>query len=148
MNEFDKSEKICDMKTKALFPQYNFVRSEPGTVWDMSGQTRSLTTERDNFFLEVKDRKVSSTAFDTAYLEAKKLRALTNYANMHNADVHYLCFYTDGIAYSFNLRKIGITEVYIVEKNLIAKHDEDAGMKDKIIVELPYHLGKKYRYQV
>ncbi|MCC8409893.1 hypothetical protein LJ707_13225 [Mucilaginibacter sp. UR6-1] len=145
MNEFEKCEEIGRNKTKMLFPNYQFAESpDISEVWDFSGQTPTL-----NYFIEVKDRQISSTAFDSSILEADKLKNLTAIADANGkANMYYLCFYTDGVAYSYNLRNISITDINIVIKNAGRKTVIDVGKKDKIFIEIPHRLGRKYIYQV
>jgi len=143
MNPFELSEQICDAKTKALLPKYDLVRGEQFSVWDYSGCTQTIDNGNKNFFLEVKNREVSSTAYDdTTFLEVEKLNGLTAVANQYDADIFYLVFYTD-CAYVFNLRKIPITDVKISQMNLVYKSKADLGTKDKLIMELPFSAGYK-----
>ena len=146
---FDKAERLCNEKTRALFPNYNFIRSEAGEVYDFSGHTKNLSSSNKNFFLEVKNRECASTDFydETCYLEAEKLYSLITIANGADADIHYLNFYEDGVAYCYNLSNIKITEVKISKKMLPYKTKMDKEiLREKLVVELPYSLAKKYTY--
>jgi hypothetical protein len=150
MNPYEESENISRDKTRALFPKYDLVESANiFSTWDFSGQTQHMGEAPKNFFIEVKNREVTSNQYDdnTSYLEADKLQRLTQIANQHgNAAIFYLNFYTDGVAYCYNLRDISITDVKVVIKSVYHKTKEATGKVDKLFYELPFKIGRKYIY--
>lgn len=149
MDEFEKREEIGRAKMRTRFSnKYQLDESENiKEVWDFSGKTQHLGEAEQNYFVEVKDRDAASTTYKTAYLEVPKLNGLLDIANANgNAAIIYANFYTDGYCYLFNLRKISLTDVTISKMLLKHKTVKDVGMKEKLIVELPLSLGKKFKY--
>ncbi|GAA4907022.1 hypothetical protein [Mucilaginibacter defluvii] len=147
MNEFELTESVGRKKAKRLFNKYELVESDNiFSCWDFSGRTQSIADEAVNYFIEVKNRDLKSTTYDTTFLEVEKLNALKAVADANEkAAIFYLCFFNDDIAYMFNLRKIDITNVSIFQMNLRHKTAIDVGIKQKLLIEIPLELGKRYK---
>jgi hypothetical protein len=115
--------------------------------WDMSAVTYSHVDLTDkNIFVEVKDRKCKSTSFPTAFLEIGKLEKLSGLAKTYDAEIFYICTYTDGLMYAFNLKNINLLQIGFTIKN--TEHETYSSTKvmvDKVFIDLPFHLGKRYR---
>ena len=141
VNGYEMSEKIGREKAiKLLGNKANLVMIEDRFApYDVSG-----TTISSNFYIEIKDRKCKSDAYDSDILEYSKL------SNMRNVDpkgIHYyLCFFTDGVARLYHLNKILLMEIYISKMDCPVTSVENNGIKEKIMMQLPHHLAKEYKY--
>jgi hypothetical protein len=148
MDAYDKLEIIGRNKIVQLFgDKHNLVCSENKyDIYDISGVTTGiLTDEPKAFFMEVKERSFKSHQFDTAFIEYLKLSHLKQLAKDYKADLFYCCNYSDGVTIVFNLSKIAITDVYIKVESVKKKTVEDSVYQDKLFIELPLSLGKKYK---
>lgn len=149
-NAFQKAEDICTEKTlKLLGHKYNLDRSaDQFEVWDFSGVTQSLEAEDKSFFIEVKNRDIKSTTYDSIYMELSKFQSLIEVADSNdNADCFYLNFFTDNIALIFNLRKLRLCEVKfqsVITSKTTADNKER--LVDKLMIALPVNqAAKKYK---
>jgi hypothetical protein len=140
-NEYEFAEAVGRDKAIALLgDKQKLVNCENKTLpFDLSG-----TTIANNFYIEVKDRKCKSDAFDSDLLEYSKLKGMQN---IDPKGIHYyLCFFTDCKARLYHLNNIKIEDVFIDIKRCPVSTVEDMGVKDKICYELPIHLAKSYNY--
>lgn len=114
--------------------------------WDLSGRTSHIDKEDKNFFIEIKDRQVKSTSYNTCFLEYKKVSLLREVANAYDADMFYIVTYTDNKMYVFNLRKIDITQVSMsITPSPENTMNGEQIYVDKLFIELPFSLGKEVR---
>ncbi|WP_428329025.1 hypothetical protein [Mucilaginibacter sp.] len=141
-NQFLKKEAVGRAKTVTLFPQYQLVESsDPYAVWDMSGQTTTnITGELKPFFIEIKDRNISSTDFDSVFLEFSKYQHLLQISEANaGADIFYLSFFKDNKALIYNLKKLKVSELKLSIQNVNKTTMADSPNVNKVMIELPYH---------
>lgn len=107
--------------------------------FDLSGTTIS----NRNIYIEIKDRKCKSNAYDTDILEEKKIK------RMQKADpkgvFYYFCSFSDGLARLYNLNKLKVTDVTTTIYNCPSSTVEDKGMIQKICYQLPNKLATTYK---
>ena len=147
-NKIAIKEKAGRDKVMSYFGnKYDFVLSEnPGDQWDLSGCTYNIGCDDKNYFIEVKDRDISSTSFNTCILEYKKFESLKDLSKEYNADIFYTCLYTDDIMYMFNLRKLTLMDVSLTTINAPKISMQDHYNKiPKLMIELPFALGTRYK---
>ncbi len=146
MNAFIKQDQIGRDKTIMLFPKLDLVESpNQYSVWDMSGMTTNIAGDVKPFLMEVKDRDVKSSSYETVFMEVKKYQALTKLADENNIqDIFYINHYTDNITYVFNLKNIKVYDLQLVVKKAPKTTMGATEYVDKIFVELPIHHGRKY----
>lgn len=129
----EKAIKLLGAKTPLTIVEDQFA------PYDLSG-----TTLTNNFYVEIKDRQCSSTAYDEDLMEYSKAKA------MKNADKtglrYYLCFFNDGVARLYHLNKINLEDVFIENVLCPSSTGEDKGLKEKICYLLPIELAKTYKY--
>lgn len=148
MDNFDKKEAEGRLKTINLLHQYNLTASQDKySSWDLSGCTTTITEEKRNFYIEVKDREVSSTAYgeETVYLQFDKYQSLMKLSEQNNGDAFYLTHFTDGISYIHNLTKLKVYDLKLTVKNVNKTSVENNGKVDKVFIELPYSTAKRFK---
>lgn len=141
----DEKERIGRDKVLSIYGKYNLTESPSRfDSWDMSGSTLSPDGYKP-YFIEVKDREIKSTDYNTALMEYKKFYLLKHVADYHGGDMFYVCTYKDNVMLAFNLNKINLTDIFITikpsPKNSMVDDKEEV---DKIYIELPTHLAKPY----
>lgn len=147
MTKFETAEKICTQKTLALYGnKYQLDHSaDPYASWDFSGVTHS-TKQAVNYFIEVKNRDVTSTYYPTVVMELTKFENLKAVAKANgNAIMFYLNFYTDGKAYVFNLNKLSLIDIKISVKSSPKTTMGDSEATNKIMIEIPFKYGKSVK---
>lgn len=138
-NEYDFAEAVGREKAMAMLQNETIVNVEDKYApYDLSG-----TTLTHRYYIEVKDRKFKSNAYDTDMLEYDKQK------RMQNADPeglhYYFCTFSDGKGRLYLLNKIKIEDLYVTLFNCPSSTVENKGIKQKICYELPVGLAKNYR---
>ncbi len=147
MTKFEQAEAICTQKTLALYGhKYQLDHSaDPYASWDFSGATHS-TKQTVNYFIEVKNRDVTSTCYPTVVMELTKFENLKAVAKANgDATMFYLNFYTDGKAYVFNLNKLSLVDIKISVKSSPKTTMGDREATNKIMIEIPFKCGKSIK---
>lgn len=108
-------------------------------VFDLSG-----TTLNGNFYIEVKTRKISSSQYDTDDLEYHKMANLRNIDK--DANHFYFMLFKDNVGRLYNLKDINIMDVYLSNKDCPKSSLDDRGTTDKLIIGLPIHKAKTYKW--
>ena len=139
-DQFLIKESIGRTKTVCLFPQYHLVEStDRFTAWDVSGQTTNIAGDVKPFFIEIKDRNLSSNDFDSVFLEFTKYQHLLQVSEENaGADIFYLSFFKDDIALIYNLKKIKVSELNLSIQNVNKTTMAASPNVMKIMIELPY----------
>lgn len=143
----DKEKEGRDKFISVFGNKLNLVESDnPGERWDLSGVTYSIDENGKNFFVEIKDREYASNTYKTCFMEHKKYQYLKELANDYEADFFYSCSYTDNVIYVFNLRKLLFDDINIVTIKAPKTHLDNYTYKvDKLMIELQFSLGRKYK---
>ena len=150
-NEYQVSKKEQEGRDKVLSVFGNKIEFTQSPYrfdsWDMSAVTYSnVDLTNKNIFVEVKDRGVISTEYKTAFLEMSKLMKLKDLADRYDADIFYICNYTDNLMYVFNLKHISLLDIDFSERNTAKETLTDTKVSiDKLFIELPIAKGKKYK---
>ncbi|MGY4540072.1 hypothetical protein ACVW0P_004514 [Mucilaginibacter sp. UYNi724] len=148
MDMFLEREAIGRTKTVNLFPNYILVESvNRYAVWDMSGCTTTIAGDVKPFFIEIKDRNLSSTDFDSVFLEFSKYQHLLKISEDNaGADIFYISHFNNNVALIYNLKKLKVSELNLSIKNVGKTTLGYTNKVDKIMIELPYNKAKIKRY--
>ena len=142
-----EKEKEGRDKFISVFSKKEFIESDnPSSSWDLSGVTYSIEESDKNFFVEIKDREYDSNKYKTCIMELKKYQYLKSIADDYDANFFYSCSYTDNVLYIFNLRKLLFDDINITTiRSPKVSLDNKIVYVDKLMIELPFVLGKKYK---
>lgn len=131
-DNFDLAEQEGRRKAAKLFgTKYNYTFSDDKYS---SFDVKINGLEKDSY-VEIKNRNFDSTRHNTDFIEYMKLRHLKMAAKEDK--MFYLCFYNDGVARMYDLKKIDITEVFISEVPMNKHTAVDSYEVNKLMIELP-----------
>lgn len=125
-----------------LFPQVQWnIPTDRYSAYDCSTNTFGKEV-----YVEIKTRDCFHSDFGTAILEAEKLERLKPLMEAGHT-VFYYQFYLDGVAYSWNLNKMKLSDCEIFTKVCPKKSMKDVGESVKLCIGLPLNKGKEHYYQ-
>ena len=114
----------------------NRFSKEKYAQWDVSYR---WTTDNTPIIGEIKVRNMDHNTYQTAYLQADKLKALRDLKGTSDAEIHYICIYNDKLLI-WDLTNLDTSKLMRDEQQLpITTADGNKETKLKVI----YHLNIK-----